>query len=172
MYVVANSDYSLDRQPAALLGYCTADCQLIVPSGDYRVRLEESDGSVSDKGIRLLKSEILAVGPPNRGTADLGLTLGIAGTAAAASGLLMLLAGMVSTSGEDEPDWARPVAGVGLVSLLVGAFISPFGWGMYATNRKMRLNEYEFKPQRPAPHAGFGVTPTKSAFRMGFEATF
>ena len=98
--------------------------------------------------------------------------LGIAGTAAAASGLLMLLAGMVSTSGEDEPDWAGPLAGVGLVSLLVGTFISPFGWGMYATNRNMRLNEYEFKPQRPAPHPGFGVTPTKSAFRMGFEATF
>ena len=141
---------------------CTEYCDFWALPGRYTLyALDNTTGERKQLSLRVKHSTRFELEPGDDSARSSGLALGIAGSAAIVTGLILLTAAMMSGDCPLEncsSDGRQTTAIVGLSVFVGGALATPAGWIMYASNRT-RLKPIDDRP--------YPATETSSRVRVG-----
>jgi hypothetical protein len=151
-----------------VLARCVEDCQLNLPSGEYRAYLFDRSGKKDDVEFLVGGPGGIEIGPPDDYMATVGLALGILGPALIGTGMLLMVDGIFMCWGRDECDGedARYLFFGGLGSSMAGVALTPIGWSIYARNSGPRIQPFRNAMLKPV------VTRTRDGAILGFTGTF
>lgn len=141
---------------------CPSSCRLFLYPGKYRIRITETDETLS--GSRLIdvsQSMAIEFDPDTSAKKNAGLVLGITGP-------IMMIAGVATLLGhpndyEREEDRTR--INVGAFLLLGGLAATPIGWVMFGTSFKP---EYEIRTWNAGPSPSWSMGPGVTGSGVGW----
>ena len=155
---VAPSDRS-----AGVVASCTEYCDFWAVPGKYTLyALDHSSGERKRLSLRIKQSSRFELIAGDDEARDTGLVVGIVGSAAAVTGLVLTAVYLLSATCEDSnctTQTQRDAGMVGLGLLLGGAILTPIGWTMYASNRTKlkRIDDRAYRAAETTHQVRVGV---------------
>ena len=131
---------------SAPVARCSEYCDFWTLPGKYTLyTLDHSTGQRKDLSLRIKQSSRFVYQAGDDDARATGLALGIGGSVATMTGLVLMATALMSSMCEDTnctTNAERNAATAGLVVFVAGVIATPIGWTMYAHNRT-RLKRFD-----------------------------
>lgn len=157
---------------------CAEYCDFWTLPGKYTLyALDHSTGQRRDLSLRIKQSSRFVYEAGDDDARTTGLVLGIGGSVATVTGVLLMMPALMSSMCHDTnctSNAERDAATAGLVVLVAGLITTPIGWTMFAHNRA-RLKRFDEGAQRATetPNLRLGVVGVGlGGLGLGGVATF